>query len=352
MIRCCIDRVVSIQSGALLRGAVQPESPSHAVTPAPIKLALEKGKLWKPGTRLRLRFLDGKEKVKARVRQYALEWTKYANLEFDFTDDPEAEIRISFIADPGSWSYIGTDALTIAQNAPTVNFGWLTENTPEEEYARVVIHEIGHTLGCIHEHQNPTSGIPWNKPAVYRFYSGPPNFWSLQQVDRNILQKYSQDQTQFTEFDRQSIMLYPVPRELTIGGYEVGWNRSLSITDRGFIAACYPLQDGPIKDLEIDGTTLQVERRPDQPYDVFRFLVEKQDTYTIQTEGYLDTYMTLLTPNSKALPLAEDDDSGPGLNPRISKDLEPGAYYLRIRHYRMGEGGRYGISVRSSSPGG
>ena len=55
------------------------------------------------------------------------------------------------------------------------------------EYERVVVHEFGHALGAIHEHQNPKGGIEWNLPAVYKYFAGPPNFWSKEDVDVNVL---------------------------------------------------------------------------------------------------------------------------------------------------------------------
>ncbi|MEZ4728379.1 MAG: hypothetical protein R3E79_14700 [Caldilineaceae bacterium] len=38
---------------------------------------------------------------------------------------------------PGSWSYIGTDALGVPANEPTMNLGWLTRGTPNDEVQRV-----------------------------------------------------------------------------------------------------------------------------------------------------------------------------------------------------------------------
>ncbi|WP_374089487.1 hypothetical protein [Methylomicrobium lacus] len=57
-----------------------------------------------------------------------------------------------------------------------MNFGWnLTEAASEIDTA---IHEIGHTLGFPHEHQNPNSGIAWDEEAVYHSLAQPPNSWS------------------------------------------------------------------------------------------------------------------------------------------------------------------------------
>jgi hypothetical protein len=35
-------------------------------------------------------------------------------------------------------------------------------------------------------------------------------------------------------------MEYPIPKELTTGGFEVGWNKVLSATDIAFMGALYP----------------------------------------------------------------------------------------------------------------
>jgi serralysin len=219
LLRVCIDRPV---------GADMPAYATLVTT-----------KKWPNGQLLRVRFLDGDPTVQAKVRQYAQEWSKYANITFDFSDDPEAEIRISFLYE-GSWSMIGTDALEIPDEQPTMNYGWLTPDTGDDECSRVVIHEFGHALGLIHEHQNPAGGIHWNKPVVYQYYEGPPNNWSPEEVDHNLFETYDKEQTQYTAVDGQSIMMYPIPAGFTTDGFEVGWNRVLSPTDIAFIRQMYP----------------------------------------------------------------------------------------------------------------
>ena len=202
------------------------------------------GKKWQVGRTIKVAFYeDGYyDQVINRVKPYFLEWTKHANLKFEFVNQPQdAEIRVSFVRGDGSWSYIGTDALTIPKSQATMNFGWLTPSSPEDEYSRVVLHEVGHALGMPHEHQHPEGGIPWDKEAVYRYYSGPPNNWDRATIDRNLFARYSKTITQFTEgVDPQSIMMYAIPEELTVGTWSVGWNRTLSKNDKAFAAEQYP----------------------------------------------------------------------------------------------------------------
>lgn len=202
--------------------------------------AVEVLKKWAPGRTLRIRFMDGDSAVQQKVADVAQGWCDVANIHFEFVDDPDAEIRISFRL-AGSWSYIGTDALLISKSMPTMNFGWLTPTSDDEEYDRVVLHEFGHALGFIHEHQNPEQGINWNEPAVLEYYMGPPNNWDERTTRHNVLNKYDPKLLELTEFDPQSIMLYPVPAEFTTDGFEVKWqNHQLSELDKELAQRVYP----------------------------------------------------------------------------------------------------------------
>jgi hypothetical protein len=204
------------------------------------RMALLKTSTWQSGASIRIRFLNGDPGVHERVRRAARIWTGFANIKFFFGDDPNSQIRISFQG-RGSWSYLGTQCLDIQDpDVPTMNFGWLTPQSSDEEVEQVVLHEFGHALGCIHEHQHPTNGIAWNKPVIYSYYSGPPNHWTREQVDKNLFELYAQELTEHSSFDPKSIMLYPIPVAFTTDGTEVGFNHRLSETDKAFIRKLYP----------------------------------------------------------------------------------------------------------------
>jgi len=213
----------------------------RSVPPPTLKerMALIKGAKWLPGDAIRAGFMDGDSDLRGRVQTQAQEWTRHVDLELYFGALGNADIRISFSQDPGSWSYIGTQCHSIPANEATMNFGWLTKDSSDEEVKRVVLHEFGHALGCIHEHQNPAGGIKWNKPAVYKYYEGPPNNWSRADVDQNLFRLYDEKLTVHTKLDPKSIMMYPIPKAFTLDGFEVGLNSTLSTNDVAYIKEQY-----------------------------------------------------------------------------------------------------------------
>jgi serralysin len=207
------------------------------------KAALVKASRWNSGDIITVSFLDGDPGVQDKVAEAARGWTvpQLANLSLDFRKNTnDTLVRISF-RNPGSWSVIGTTCRQMTDKTqPTMNFGWLTPDSADDEIQRVVLHEFGHALGLIHEHQNPAGGIKWNRDAVIRDLSGPPNNWSLDVIEHNMFEPYAANETNFTKVDGASIMMYPIPSNWTTDGFSVGTNTQLSATDKQFIHQQYP----------------------------------------------------------------------------------------------------------------
>jgi serralysin len=134
----CVDRIVPPEYAWLAREKAIEENPENV---SPFEAAILRSKRWKErGHTLHIAFLEGSPIVWQKVAYYAQQWCQYANITFLFDNHPEAEIRIAFQPEfTGTWSYIGTDALSIPSNEPTMNYSWLAPDSADEEFSRVVL---------------------------------------------------------------------------------------------------------------------------------------------------------------------------------------------------------------------
>lgn len=312
-------------------------------------------KKWVNGTKLKYYFFTGSSdgspagwKGSAAemevVRKQFDKWMSLGiGIVFEETQDKnDAQIRIGFQDGDGSWSYIGRDIIDYASSPDerTMNFGWNIANEPDTP-----LHEIGHTLGAAHEHQNPFAGIVWDEQAVYNSLAKPPNNWSKDTTFTNIIQKYAPNDVEGTEHDPNSIMHYPFgpglilsPAQFRNGIYPKG---GLSQKDIDFVKKYYP----PIQAsdyVEIKAAQSQtLDLKPGGQKNLI-FKPVRSRKYNIETFGAMDTVMVLYEKTaSEEVYLAGDDDSGTDANSKITLRLIKGRTYLiRVRlFYADSEGG-------------
>lgn len=202
------------------------------------EMAAQTTKLWSPGQQLLVYFFGGTAPIRSKVLSYAQEWSNYCSITFLETKDiKRAHLRVGFFND-GSWSFIGTDARGVSKSEPTINFGWLNTSLPDRDFKQVVLHEFGHALGLIHEHQSPAATVKWNKPYVYN-YCYTVYRWTKQDVDVNIINTYETSSTQYSALDTLSIMGYSIPPGFTLDGQVFPLNYDLSAMDKLYIGTIY-----------------------------------------------------------------------------------------------------------------
>jgi hypothetical protein len=247
----------------------------------------------------------------------------------------EAEIRIGFMRGDGAWSWLGRDILKHGPNERTMNFGWdLTGKWGLD----TAIHEIGHTLGFPHEHQNPNAGIEWDEEAVYAALAQPPNEWTREQTFWNILRKIPVHEVRGTTWDPDSIMHYPFekglirkPERYSNGLRPAG---GLSAKDKALARELYPaLPHEDAQELRPSHSVLLNASAGKQRS--FTFTPSETRHYHFQTFGASDTVMILFEDQDGELRYrAGDDDSGQAANAHFRIKLINGRrYVLQMRVY-------------------
>ena len=285
---------------------------------------------WMNGSTLTYGFSTGPTAQKDAVRSAFAEWKALGvGLNFiEVSSVASAQIRIAFDQTDGSWSYIGTDCLSIAAHKSTMNFGWdLT--TPYGH--STALHEIGHALGFPHEHQNPFAGIVWNEAAVYASLGGPPNNWSRDETFQNILDKIIADTVQGSKWDPNSVMHYEFEPGMILKPvkYKKGLTPKggLSARDKTWVKNFYPLLPtaAPAKILLFQSQPLKLA--PGQQAN-FDFVAPSAREYTFRTFGVADTQLLLSRPAAAKSQaprlLGHDDDSGHERNAELKVALKKG----------------------------
>lgn len=292
------------------------------------------GRKWVSGTLLHYCFLGGTEPNREVVRKAFSRWEEVQGIEFLETTDPgKAEIRIAFLND-GSWSYVGRDILEVADGEPTMNFGW---DLTTSYGSRTALHEIGHTLGFYHEHQNPNGGIVWDESKVIYDLSLPPNSWDERSARINVLDKVNPLSVDGSTYDPYSVMHYGFPagwvlQPETLTG---GWDPSGGLSDQDIATAeeLYPKSNlelsqsfsGPWQAIEVNLESGEETHIP--------VVMEDDGHYYFESKGAFDTLLVLQDEHGKTL--AADDDSGFAFNAKVGATLEGGRlYHLKVRLYQ------------------
>ena len=189
---------------------------------------------------MHVKFLQGgSDYIREKVKQYAKEWEKYANVRFDFVDrDEPAEIRISFDIETETFVWaIGTYLLDLSEDDQyNMHYADLNEDSTESEISESVLHQFGHVLGLMHEQYHPRAR--WNKPYIYAYYKREKG-WSKKEVDKFFFGFRIFNPT-YSKYDPKSIMHYWYPEEFALNHVGEFGSSELSDGDKKFIQKIYP----------------------------------------------------------------------------------------------------------------
>jgi len=226
-------------------------------------------KKWVPGQTLRICFIGGNPNINRTVVSIGSEWMEFANIKFDSGPNPnnprickerdDSEIRIAYTSS-GTWALTGKesiDLMIVEPGVPTMNLMWFDIKPPPPFIMKsIILHEFGHVLGLLHEHQNPNAKcedqIIWEGPnGAYALYRSEPPHPDRNDIDFNLrsIENYSifrpgdELDPKFSQPDYESITFYLIPPEILKGGINnICYNRNYVISERDkeIVSRLYP----------------------------------------------------------------------------------------------------------------
>lgn len=268
-----------------------------------IKVSAQWGALEMP---LSVCFFDGSAQARQRVKAAAQEWElANSSIQFAFSDgfndtkqcdgEPHA-IRISFRGN-GVWSSLAREGNALPTTEPSMILGRFDRaGLDDGTFRRWVLHEFGHALGLVHEHQSPGINCmnEYKLESLKSILKAAPFNWNDTEIMANLIELEPEGLLS-GGFDAASIMLYGFePQYYKQGTASVCYHppvSAISSGDKRFAQARYPVLSSGSEKLFDDIRSISLT-------DIYRLELDKTDLNQAEKDASLNAFKALLHESS------------------------------------------------------